>query len=556
MGVQSRRHPPLRVWVPEGFEGARDISGCLTASREAAPGSGDYVLVSRDGEYIEANQLRNALLCISFQRYDYFWIRSRRGDSHVSVEGRATDPPGTPGCCLLSRRAWWSLRRDGRLPSNACGRVALVFRIGEDAAPVPSFPLVRDGLAPRIQSAQPLWSRRRARAGRPAEPVLRAPGEPRRPTVFVLPTFLAVGGVERNLIEVMRHLHHRYRFVVVTTEPLRPHQGSLHHEVGKICEAVFDLGECARPALHLTLLDALREAYRPDLVWLCNGSPWLLAHANAVRELFSTVPIVDQQIYDDSEGWIRFFSGKGFRRFDRYVAINQKIERRLVEDFRLPPDKIDLIRHGIDDRRFNAATARRLSPGREADRGDGYRFLFVGRLTSQKRPLDFLDLARRAEARGYPDEFCLVGDGELDGECANYLREHELARVTWRRHVGRMEALYAETDGLVVTSAYEGLPLSVLEALSMGVPVFATDVGEIGDLLGGLGLGETVAPDADGDDRFDRFLAWRAGLRAARARALAVAPSVGSRYSAARAACEYSACWDRARREKRPGGVR
>ena len=48
-----------------------------------------------------------------------------------------------------------------------------------------------------------------------------------KPVVFVFPIFLAVGGVERNTIEIMRQLNDRFDFVVVTMERLRPEQGSL-----------------------------------------------------------------------------------------------------------------------------------------------------------------------------------------------------------------------------------------------------------------------------------------------------------------------------------------
>ena len=67
-----------------------------------------------------------------------------------------------------------------------------------------------------------------------------------RPVVFILPAFLAVGGVERIVIEIARLLADKWRFVIVTTEALRPEQGSTHREALEFAP-VYDLAELASP---------------------------------------------------------------------------------------------------------------------------------------------------------------------------------------------------------------------------------------------------------------------------------------------------------------------
>ena len=119
-----------------------------------------------------------------------------------------------------------------------------------------------------------------------------------KPVVFVLPVFLAVGGVERNTIEIMRRLQADYDFVVVNMVGLTEAQGSLHHRVTDLAIGVFDLSELAPLDLYLTLLADLKAAYRPALVWICNGFPWQCDHAQDIRGIFRDVPIVDQEVYD------------------------------------------------------------------------------------------------------------------------------------------------------------------------------------------------------------------------------------------------------------------
>src|SRR5205085_5364210 len=61
--------------------------------------------------------------------------------------------------------------------------------------------------------------------------------------VFVLPMVMAIGGVERNAVEVMTQLKDRYQFVVITMDRHDQARGSLHHQLKGLTEAVYDLME-------------------------------------------------------------------------------------------------------------------------------------------------------------------------------------------------------------------------------------------------------------------------------------------------------------------------
>jgi len=102
----------------------------------------------------------------------------------------------------------------------------------------------------------------------------------------------------------------------------------------------------------------------------------------------------------------------------------------------------------------------------------------------QKAPLDFIKLAA-ALSRDFPDsKFILVGDGALRGKvCALINKLNLKGRVIltgWRNDVA---ALLSCLDVFVLTSLWEGLPIAVLEAISAGVPVIATDTGGIREVI-------------------------------------------------------------------------
>jgi glycosyltransferase involved in cell wall biosynthesis len=112
------------------------------------------------------------------------------------------------------------------------------------------------------------------------------------------------------------------------------------------------------------------------------------------------------------------------------------------------------------------------------------RIVMVGRLSKQKRP----DIALRtiASLLEIHPGVCLdiAGDGPLRSETEALLAQLGLAGSV--RLLGTrtdIPDLLAEAACFLLTSDYEGCPLSILEAMAAGVPVVATDVGGVGELV-------------------------------------------------------------------------
>jgi glycosyltransferase involved in cell wall biosynthesis len=195
------------------------------------------------------------------------------------------------------------------------------------------------------------------------------------------------------------------------------------------------------------------------------------------------VPIVDQQAYDTKEGWIAHFWDPGIRSFDRFIAINSRIRETFIGHYAIAPSRLDLIYSAIDAQRFVCTEETRDAAGRWArpvlgDLLDTKLFAMIGRLTLQKRPLDFLELASRSKRDGSTDTFVLIGDGELATECRLFQERHYLDNVRFVEFCEDLTQVYPVLWGLIVMSRYEGLPIAALEAIAMGVP-------DLGDRCGG-----------------------------------------------------------------------
>jgi glycosyltransferase involved in cell wall biosynthesis len=143
-----------------------------------------------------------------------------------------------------------------------------------------------------------------------------------------------------------------------------------------------------------------------------------------------------------------------------------------------------VIPNGIDLRRF--AHEPQPVPGR---------IVMLGRLARPKRP----ELVVRALGRlrdHHPDaEVWLVGDGPLRAEVESLAASLGLAggvAVTGRHH--DIPAVLAGAHCLVLASDYEGMPLSLLEAMAAGVPVVVTRFGGVEEVVENGRTGFVVEP--------------------------------------------------------------
>ena len=370
--------------------------------------------------------------------------------------------------------------------------------------------------------------------------------------VFVLPMVMAIGGVERNAIEVMRQLKDRYHFVVITMDRHDQSHGSFHHQLRGLAEAVYDLMELGNLHYYLAFLNDLKEAYEPDAVWICNGMLWLCDHAEHVRRIFHDVPIIDNQAWDAEFGWIELYEQPGIQSFDRFIATNSKVYSKFVDDFKMNPERIDSIYPCFDSERFGAPSPvdEQKAFIREFDLPkDRPVFLFCGRLHSQKGPLDFLELARRRLQKQDDAFFVMRGTGALAPEIDKFIQDNELTNLRRISFVENTVPLLSLASGLIITSHYETITIVLLEALSMGLPVLSTDVGDIRLVLEQYQAG-LVVPEIGDHDAFEAaYEKWRKDLALYSAKARQCSAEIRRRFSSETTAAQYAASWERAMRE-------
>lgn len=186
-----------------------------------------------------------------------------------------------------------------------------------------------------------------------------------------------------------------------------------------------------------------------------------------------------------------------------FMAIGT-LNRKFYQKYGVEPERVFPAPYSVDNS-FFARHAEELCPRREELRGQAgipsgaVVFLFCGKLSAVKRPLDVLEAFARVP---HPSKYLvLAGDGVLRGEIEAKARELGLSNtlITGFCNQTELPRWYAVADALVLPSGFEPWGLVVNEAMNFSLPIIASDgVGSAPDLVepGGNGF---VYPRGDVD---------------------------------------------------------
>ena len=152
------------------------------------------------------------------------------------------------------------------------------------------------------------------------------------------------------------------------------------------------------------------------------------------------------------------------------IVPSRNLERIATGIWKLAPARVRYVPNGIDLRRFAA-------PRREPNH-----IPVIGTVAALREEKNVARLIRAfaAVVQDRPAHLMIVGDGPERSGLAALAAQHGIAdRVTFTGHRDDTPALYAEFDLFALTSDTEQMPLSVIEAMASGLPVVATDVGDV-----------------------------------------------------------------------------
>ncbi len=309
---------------------------------------------------------------------------------------------------------------------------------------------------------------------------------------------LAAGGAERNLYYLGPHFKtSRFDHSICCMIS----RGEFAEELEWAGVRIFELGYRRRYFLGtvMKLADLLRREhisvlhthlFEPGLVgrlaaWLA-GTPVIITHEHG-KTLWK-------------KPYHHLFERLALWRTDMRIVVSEDI-RALRKKYEGTPDsKLILIENAVDPAKFEVDEGTRKAVRRDLGIDDFFVVGTVGRLVPAKDYDLFLDVARGLIKADSRMKFLMVGEGHLRAQLEARSADLGLeASVLFLGNRTDIPELLAAMDLYLITSAREGLPISLIEAMLAARPVVSTAVGGIPDVLAGGETGILVeSGDAEG----------------------------------------------------------
>jgi glycosyltransferase involved in cell wall biosynthesis len=159
------------------------------------------------------------------------------------------------------------------------------------------------------------------------------------------------------------------------------------------------------------------------------------------------------------------------------VAVSHSVKDN-IRLFGIPEAKIRVIHSGIDMTDFEAREATSTRPNHKT------KIVSIGRIDENKGVLDILQAAKILKVRNWNFEMYLVGNGPFLEVCKRLVGEYGLDNeIRFTGYLKNIREVLLSSDIFLSASYSEGFPLNVLEAMASGLPIVATNVGGVKELV-------------------------------------------------------------------------
>jgi glycosyltransferase involved in cell wall biosynthesis len=188
-----------------------------------------------------------------------------------------------------------------------------------------------------------------------------------------------------------------------------------------------------------------------------------------------------------------------YRRYPKVIGVSEDICRTLIDNG-VAPSRTLVVENGVDlpERTLTADRKRQLRKQLGVPE-DAFCVLNAGRLTRQKGQWTLVEAAGQLSADQNAFHFLIAGEGKLRGLLEQAIVSHgvekQVALLGFRSDI---QQLLEISDALVLPSLDEGMPMVLLEAVAMEVPVVATEVGDIPKLIIDGQSGTTIPKENPG----------------------------------------------------------
>jgi len=307
----------------------------------------------------------------------------------------------------------------------------------------------------------------------------------------LIPT-LSVGGAERMVARLALHLR-RWGHEVVVVSMYPPSGTWIEAELRSGGVALRFLGK--RPGLDLRMWSRIAHevsSFRPDVLhthlYVLKYALPALAASRRCRVVHTLHSLADREVERPS----RMLQAIAFRAGVLPVAIGEGVAASMWRTYRL--SGVRIIPNGIPVSDYAPPPDARSELRAALGLGDSFVFASIAQFVPAKNHEALIRSFASARLRALGAHLLLAGDGERRPMLERQVRASGIEdRVHFLGVRSDVPRVLAAADAFILTSHFEGNPMSVMEAMAAGKPVLATAVGCIPELVTG-GTGRLVPP--------------------------------------------------------------
>jgi glycosyltransferase involved in cell wall biosynthesis len=295
--------------------------------------------------------------------------------------------------------------------------------------------------------------------------------------ILFLSTSMGMGGADSQLLAAAQELQHRGHEVrIVSLTPLGP-MGLESRALGIPTESLEMRRGFPDPRGLLRLARMVRS-WRPDVMHSHMVHANLLARA---LRLLVPVPALVSTIHNIYEGGALRMAAYRYTNalVDHMTIVSEAAAERFVRDGIVRKEILRVVPNGVDlDRMATPPAGARETLRRELGLTEAFIWLAVGRFEIAKDYPNMLRGFARVRDAAPTAVLLLVGRGSLQAETEALVDELGLRpSVRFLGVRNDVPAVMSAADGYVMSSAWEGMPMVLLEAAAAGLPIVATAVG-------------------------------------------------------------------------------
>jgi glycosyltransferase involved in cell wall biosynthesis len=198
--------------------------------------------------------------------------------------------------------------------------------------------------------------------------------------------------------------------------------------------------------------------------------------------ILAKIPVRIHTIHNIAKKEVGSFQRRINKFFYKYckvipVSISPLVKKTIVEEYGFLDNQVPMIYNGID--------LKKCIPKQEYSNKNGIiNILHIGRFAEQKNHIGLIESFKIVHDNAPNTVLNLIGTGTLEKEVKNKVRELNLDPCV--KFLGLQSNVYPylnEADIFVLPSLWEGMPITLIEAMATGLPIVATKVGGVSDII-------------------------------------------------------------------------